>query len=124
MSAQCLRLMRRMSTFKSEQIMISRAAHALLDIVRGYHTRGIRIHFVRVKKPSRVWDMFFSSGIVVEVGPEHMFRRIGEAMDWIREEGDSNVPQTMQRRTNSDYVLNVETGSHEEEENMDHSVIL
>ena len=63
-------------------VMYSSAAQILLEIVEEYHHRGITVCFVKLRERCKV--KFLRSGIYDLVGPGHFFRKIREAIEYLR----------------------------------------
>ncbi|KAJ3044275.1 Solute carrier 26 [Rhizophlyctis rosea] len=58
------------------------AAQILLEIVQEYHSRNIEVCFVKLREKCRT--KFLRSGIYDLVGPGHFFRKIRDAIEFLR----------------------------------------
>lgn len=67
----------------------------MLEIVDAYHTRDIKVYFVKLRENSR--ELFVKSDLLERAGGEgHFFRRTAEAMDYIERESLSLTESEVQ----------------------------
>ncbi|KAI9199812.1 sulfate transporter family-domain-containing protein [Polychytrium aggregatum] len=75
------------------------ATQTLYEICQSYKARGIIVCFVKVRKNCKPW--FVRSGLYNLVGRDHFFKKINEAIEYIKREQERRTPEASQTHSDS-----------------------